>query len=67
MADTYIKHIIPKHIKLMTEMQEKQNGEIAIIKDTHKENCRELFLLLLLIHKCIFHIQNVNIDFYNLN
>ncbi len=41
MADTYIKHIIPEHIKLMTEMQEKENGEIAIIKDTHKENCRE--------------------------
>ena len=41
MADTYIKHIIPEHIKLMTEMQEKEKGGIAIIKDTHKENCRE--------------------------
>lgn len=41
MADTYIKHIIPEHIKLMTEVQEKENGKIAIIKDTHKENCRE--------------------------
>ena len=37
MADSYIEHIIPEHIKLM----EQNEGEIAIIKDTHKENCRE--------------------------
>ncbi len=40
MADSYIQHIIPEHIKLMKQIQEKQEA-IAIIKDTHKENCRE--------------------------
>jgi len=40
MADTYIKHIIPEHIRLMEKIQ-KENEGIAIIKDTHKENCRE--------------------------
>lgn len=40
MADTYIKHIIPEHINLMEKIQ-KENEGIAIIKDTHKENCAE--------------------------
>lgn len=40
MADSYIQHIIPEHIKLMKQIQEKKEA-IAIIKDTHKENCRE--------------------------
>ncbi len=40
MADPYIKNVIPEHIKLMEQIQEKK-GAIAIIKDTHKENCRE--------------------------
>ena len=37
MSDPYIQHIIPEHIKLMKENE----GAIVIIKDTHKENCRE--------------------------
>lgn len=41
MADSYIEHIIPEHIKLMKQIQEE--GAIAIIKDTHKENCREFY------------------------
>lgn len=41
MADSYIEHIIPEHIRLMNEIKEKENGEIVIIKDTHKEGCRE--------------------------
>lgn len=40
MADPYIQNIVPEHIRLMKKMQEKQEG-IAIIKDTHKEKCRE--------------------------
>lgn len=40
MADSYIQNIIPEHIKLMKQIQEKQEA-MAIIKDTHKENCRE--------------------------
>lgn len=40
MADSYIKHIIPEHIKLMEQIQ-KEGEAIAIIKDTHKANCRE--------------------------
>lgn len=40
MADSYIEHIIPEQIKLM-EQTTKNNEGIAIIKDTHKENCRE--------------------------
>lgn len=40
MSDTYIKHIIPEHIRLMEKIQEENEG-IAIIKDTHKENCAE--------------------------
>lgn len=40
MADSYIEHIIPEHIKLMKQIKEER-GAIAIIKDTHKENCRE--------------------------
>ena len=40
MSDKYIEHIIPKQIKLMNEIKE-QGNRIAIIKDTHKQNCRE--------------------------
>ena len=40
MADSYIQHIVPEHIKLMEDMQ-KEAEAIAIIKDTHKNNCRE--------------------------
>ncbi len=40
MADSYIEHIIPEQIKLM-EQTTKNNEGIAIIKDTHKENCSE--------------------------
>ena len=40
MADYYIKHIIPEQVKQMKMIKEK-GGIIAIIKDTHKENCRE--------------------------
>ncbi len=40
MADSYIKHIIPEQVKQMKMIKEK-GGIIAIIKDTHKENCRE--------------------------
>ncbi len=40
MADPYIKHIIPEHIKLMKQIQGEKEA-MAIIKDTHKENCRE--------------------------
>lgn len=40
MADSYIQHIVPEHIKLMEHMQ-KEAEAIAIIKDTHKNNCRE--------------------------
>jgi len=39
MADPYIQHIIPEQIRLMNEIGE--NAAIAIIKDTHKANCRE--------------------------
>lgn len=40
MADPYIQHIIPEHIRLMNEAKNNQEM-IVIIKDTHKENCRE--------------------------
>lgn len=40
MADSYIEHIIPEHIKLINQIKEKEEA-IAIIKDNHKENCRE--------------------------
>ncbi len=40
MADSYIEHTIPEHIKLMDQIKEKEEA-IAIIKDNHKENCRE--------------------------
>ena len=40
MADTYIQHIVPEQIRLMEKIKEKQEA-IAIIKDTHKEKCRE--------------------------
>lgn len=40
MADEYIMHIVPEHLKLMNDIVKKGEA-IAIIKDTHKENCRE--------------------------
>lgn len=40
MADSYIEHIIPEQIRLMEQII-KNNEGIAIIKDTHKEDCRE--------------------------
>lgn len=40
MADSYIQHIVPEHIRLMKKISEGQEG-IAIIKDTHKQECRE--------------------------
>lgn len=40
MADPYIEHIIPEHIKLMKQIREQEEA-IVIIKDTHKEKCRE--------------------------
>ena len=40
MSDEYIKHVIPEQIKLINEIKEKEEA-IAIIKDTHKENCIE--------------------------
>jgi len=40
MADKYIEHIIPEHIKLM-EAVKGEDEIIAIIKDTHKADCRE--------------------------
>ncbi len=39
MADNYIEHIIPEHIILMKKINVE--GIIAIVKDTHKEECRE--------------------------
>lgn len=41
MADSYIEHIIPEHIKLMKKAEESDNEIIAIIKDTHQKECRE--------------------------
>lgn len=40
MSDRNIQHIIPEHIKLMKGIN-GQEERIAIIKDTHKENCTE--------------------------
>lgn len=40
MADSYIQHIVPEHIKLIKQIQEK-GGMIAFVKECHKENCRE--------------------------
>lgn len=40
MADSYIEHIIPEQIILMEHIV-KDNEGLAIIKDTHKEDCRE--------------------------
>lgn len=40
MADSYIEHIIPEQTRLMEQII-KNNEGIAIIKDTHKEDCRE--------------------------
>lgn len=36
MADEYIMHIVPEHLKLMNDIVKKGEA-IAIIKDTHKE------------------------------
>ena len=41
MADSYIQHIIPENIKLMEQVKKSKNQIIAIIKDTHKKQCRE--------------------------
>ncbi len=41
MADSYIKHIIPEHQKLMKQIKKEQQSMIAIIKDNHQKNCRE--------------------------
>lgn len=41
MADSYIEHIIPEHVRLMKKAEESDDEMIAIIKDTHKEECRE--------------------------
>ena len=41
MADSYIEHIIPEHIKLMNKAQDSEREMIVIIKDTHKKECRE--------------------------
>lgn len=41
MADSYIQHIIPENIKLMEQVRKSKNQIIAIIKDTHKKQCRE--------------------------
>ncbi len=41
MHDEYIKHTIPTQIKLMEEFEEDEEKLNIIIKDTHKENCRE--------------------------
>lgn len=40
MSDSYIKHIIPEQIRLMEKVK-NSGGEIAFVKDTHKENCEE--------------------------
>lgn len=40
MSDAYIKHIIPEQIRLMEKVK-SSGGEIAFVKDTHKENCEE--------------------------
>jgi len=40
MADSYIEHIIPEQIRLMEQIQ-KEGEIIAIVKDTHQENCKE--------------------------
>ncbi len=40
MSDPYIEHIIPEQIRLMEKIKAEQEG-IAIIKDTHKKQCRE--------------------------
>ena len=40
MSDKYIKHIIPEHIRLMKNMNGKEE-KIVFIKDCHKENCIE--------------------------
>lgn len=40
MSDTYIEHIIPENIKLIEQIIHEEEG-IAIIKDTHKKECKE--------------------------
>lgn len=41
MHDDYIRHTIPIQIKLMEEFETDEEKLNVIIKDTHKENCRE--------------------------
>ncbi len=40
MSDNNIQRIIPEHIRLMRDINGKEE-KIVIIKDTHKENCTE--------------------------
>lgn len=40
MSDAYIKHIIPEQISLIEQVK-TEGGEIAFVKDTHKEDCQE--------------------------
>ena len=41
MHDEYINHIVPMQVKLMKEFEDDDASLNVIIKDTHKENCRE--------------------------
>ena len=41
MHDSYINHIVPMQIRLMEAYESDEEGVIAIVKDTHREGCRE--------------------------
>ena len=41
MHDEYINHIVPMQVKIMKEFENGDDTLNVIIKDTHKENCRE--------------------------
>lgn len=41
MHDEYINHIIPMQINLMKDFEKNEDSLNVIIKDTHKNNCRE--------------------------
>ena len=41
MHDKYINHIIPMQISLMKDFEKTKDSLNVIIKDTHKQNCRE--------------------------
>ena len=41
MSDKFIAHIIPRQHEYMKEIQKDENSINIIIKDMHKENCRE--------------------------